>query len=457
MKQNILFAFLFFTIGVHAQEQNNIWYFGEQAGLDFSSGSPVVITNSALNSLEGSAIQCDNSGDLLFYTNGGTFSSYNGGVWNRNHQLMPNGSLTGTSGCNSSVQSCVIIPFPGNANKYYIFTTDCQENSLAGGLAVNIVDLTLDGGLGDLIVKDSTIYSGQVNEALYSIPHSNGTDYWLITHTVSTYDFMIYKISASGIGAPTTQTMGWPAFNGTGQMAANINGDKFAFAVLSRTMLFDFNKTTGTLSNYIELVTDSQGLCFSPNCRYLYTSYPADNIWQFDLLASNIPASKTSVATPSNYAMQMQLAPNGKIYVTRNNLNSLAVISSPDNPAATAGYQDNALSLGTGICKSGLPNIQNFWYQTCGFNSVDDVSEQNKNSISIHPNPANENITIKSKNQLSYSSISIYDLSGKMVLELFTEIEQIDVSNLDNGIYFLELKNENDVQLSREKFIISGN
>ena len=322
---------------------------------------------------------------------------------------------------------------------------------------VNIVDLTLDGGLGDLIVKDSTIYSGQVNEALYSIPHSNGTDYWLITHTVSTYDFMIYQISASGIGAPSTQTIGWPAFNGTGQMAANINGDKFAFAVLSRTMLFDFNKTTGILSNYIELVTDSQGLCFSPNCRYLYTSYPADNIWQFDLMASNIPASKTSVATPSSYAMQMQLAPNGKIYVTRNNLNSLAVISSPDNPAATAGYQDNALSLGAGICKSGLPNIQNYWYQTCGFNSVDGITEQNKNSFSIHPNPANEIITIKSKNQLSYSSISIYDLSGKMVLELFTETEQIDISNLDNGIYFLELKNENDIQLSREKLMISGN
>jgi hypothetical protein len=59
---------------------------------------------------------------------------------------MPNGDLAGESGCNSSVQSTVIVPHPGNSNRYFVFTTDCQENGLNGGLAVNVVDMSLDGG-----------------------------------------------------------------------------------------------------------------------------------------------------------------------------------------------------------------------------------------------------------------------------------------------------------------------
>ena len=72
---SILICSVFFAT---AQNEGNIWYFGENAGLDFNSGAPVPLIDGQLNTLEGCAAISDNSGDLLFYTDGMT-------VYNKNH------------------------------------------------------------------------------------------------------------------------------------------------------------------------------------------------------------------------------------------------------------------------------------------------------------------------------------------------------------------------------------
>ena len=72
-----------------AQNESNIWYFGENAGLDFNSGIPVALIDGQLVTQEGCVSIADNNGDLLFYTDGSL-------VYNKNHLVMPNGSgLTG--------------------------------------------------------------------------------------------------------------------------------------------------------------------------------------------------------------------------------------------------------------------------------------------------------------------------------------------------------------------------
>lgn len=436
--------FLFTCLIGFAQEQNNIWYFGEQAGLDFSSGSPVAISNSALNSLEGSAMQLDASGNLLFYTNGGDFQTFAGAIWNRNHQVMPNGNLAGESGCNSSVQSTVIVPHPGNSNQYFVFTTDCQENGLNGGLAVNVVDMSLDGGLGDVVTKDSILYAGQVNENLCAIRHQNGTDYWIIAHKVSMYDFLIIPVTSSGIGTIVTQSTGWPAYNGTGQMATNITGNKFAYAVLNKIMLFDFNNTTGVLSNYVQLNSEAQALCFSANCRYLYASYvaaPNDSIFQFDLQAPNIETSRTGIAQVNTTNFQMQLGPDGKIYMSRNLSNYLGVINNPDSPAAQVTYTSNGVSLGSGICRAGLPNLLVSNYGFCGFNSgKNEVSENNNEILEVYPNPTQNDIYIKNFN--GPMDVQVFSVTGQLMYSGRLYSQNFSMSFLSNGMYWFMAKDD---------------
>ena len=95
-----IFTILLLTIGYYSysQKEANIWYFGLEAGLDFNSGTPVVLTNSAMNTYEACTSISDANGNLLFYTDGLT-------VWNKNQQIMVNG--TGLDGVLGSVQSVI--------------------------------------------------------------------------------------------------------------------------------------------------------------------------------------------------------------------------------------------------------------------------------------------------------------------------------------------------------------
>ena len=91
MKKNVILIIILifsFSLKVKSQKEVNIWYFGEYAGIDFNSGSPVALTNSAMSQYEGCATISDANGNLLFYTNGMT-------VWNRNHEVMENGTYHG--------------------------------------------------------------------------------------------------------------------------------------------------------------------------------------------------------------------------------------------------------------------------------------------------------------------------------------------------------------------------
>jgi hypothetical protein len=117
MKIKLFLILLLVSSFVMAQGEANIWYFGQNAGLDFNSGAPVALTNGQLSTTEGCASICNAGGQLLFYTDGST-------VYNRIHQIMING--TDLFGHSSSSQSATIVPKPGSTTLYYIFTLDFQ-------------------------------------------------------------------------------------------------------------------------------------------------------------------------------------------------------------------------------------------------------------------------------------------------------------------------------------------
>src|SRR6266850_1570202 len=97
-KISILIITLFASTLAFSQHQTDNWYFGVLAGLNFTSGTPVPITDGALSTTEGCSTISDPLGNLLFYTNGVS-------VWNRNNEIMPNGdSLNGDI---SSTQSAL--------------------------------------------------------------------------------------------------------------------------------------------------------------------------------------------------------------------------------------------------------------------------------------------------------------------------------------------------------------
>lgn len=69
------------------------------------------------------------------------------------------------------------------------------------------------------------------------------------------------------------------------------------------------------------------------------------------------------------------------------------------------------------------------------------------NNISIYPNPANDRLTIGFGKQTNVEVINIYDLQGRIVQSEKAmkngTVQQISVSNLVKGLYFIELQKSN--------------
>lgn len=66
-------------------------------------------------------------------------------------------------------------------------------------------------------------------------------------------------------------------------------------------------------------------------------------------------------------------------------------------------------------------------------------------SISIFPNPATSNISIKYPVDVSVNRASIYDASGKLCISNESSVNSIDISILPKGLYTLLLKTEQGV------------
>lgn len=63
----------------------------------------------------------------------------------------------------------------------------------------------------------------------------------------------------------------------------------------------------------------------------------------------------------------------------------------------------------------------------------------------ISNNPNNGVFTIINNSEKTFSNVSIYDITGKVVYQgqlTNKEAKELDVKNLDNGIYLLLIENE---------------
>ncbi len=67
------------------------------------------------------------------------------------------------------------------------------------------------------------------------------------------------------------------------------------------------------------------------------------------------------------------------------------------------------------------------------------VDENTLANISLSPNPATSLITINYSENLKGSAVAIYDVMGRTVLRNTLESNSIDVSNLNTGLYFINL------------------
>jgi gliding motility-associated-like protein len=355
----VIICILAFIDQTQAQGTANKWYFGSGAGLDFSSGTPVSVTG-AVNTYEGSASVSDATGNLLFYTDGVN-------IWNRNHQLMQNG--TNLLGDFSTTQAALIIRKPSSSNTYFVFTADNQCGP--DGLRYSEVDMSLNNGLGDVTANKNIFLQDSTTERITAVKHCNGRDIWVIAHDFGSNQFRSYLVTSAGVNTtPVTSAAGSvygaSVLNASsvGYMKASPTGKKLAIANYGQDYfeLFDFNSTTGTVSNAMQFnnFTDAYGVEFSSDGKKLYvTGVFLPNIYQYDVFAGNqaaIAASATIVGQ-SNTPGTLQIGPGGKIYIVQYMSNMMDVINNPNATGMACGFAANAITLTASSGQIGLPNF----------------------------------------------------------------------------------------------------
>lgn len=68
-----------------------------------------------------------------------------------------------------------------------------------------------------------------------------------------------------------------------------------------------------------------------------------------------------------------------------------------------------------------------------------------KNKLIVYPNPAKENLYLKTAAQLSIEKIKLFDMRGKTVREYPSNARQLEVNNLAPGNYFLKFSTKQGV------------
>lgn len=391
LSKTILMFLVMLLVATATQAQNeaNNWIFGNQGGLNFSSTTPVALSftsNPTFNTQEGSSSISDQTGALLFYTDGRT-------VWNRNHQQMPNGF--GLLGGSSATQSALIVPRPGSeCRQYFIFTVDEMGPQKQQKLSYSLVDMSQAGGLGDVTIKN-TLLKTDVSEKLAAVRHANGIDFWLMAHGFRqpnpsnpnppvNREFYAFRVTAATtgtnlVGTEVLSTAGTAHQNSSGtqtpsagQMKFSPNGTLIACAINTVAVeILDFNSNNGSVAQGPPRTFTSSGslfqsyavyafygLEFSPNSQLLYVStlVAPSKLFQINFTPSTPTVSLLATGVASVYEMgQLQLAPNGNIYVARDNNNMLGVINSPSVPSAV--YTASGVTLSGVNSRLGLPTM----------------------------------------------------------------------------------------------------
>lgn len=351
-----------------AQKQNNNWIFGRQAGIGKTQTGISSIQNSKINALEACAtVSNPITGELLFYTDGIT-------IWDSTNTVMQNGdSLKGGKTCG---QGALILPHFKQPNKYIVFTTP-DFTDARNKMCYSVVDMNLNGGLGDVEVQNKNIeVVDSICEGLTYSFNKDSSGYWLITRERKSDRFISILIDSSGVGSKIVYSK-FPGGRTSVFSIITLSPNSKRVSVTNTTQnyieFYSFDNCTGKLSDKLTIGSidiANYGAAFSPNNNVFYftTTFELNSqrseVLQLDLSSNDsatIRNSLTLVGRPTFrfnsvvYFGNLQLHADGKIYVAEIGNKDLSVIENPDVMGIGCGYSKNKIPLQGGVSNYGLP------------------------------------------------------------------------------------------------------
>jgi len=385
------FLFLAETDAQPLRGQSRQWCFGYGARVSFPvGGGPATPAASSTPMLvqEASVSVADTAGNLLFFSSGDS-------IWDRNAQVMPNGG--GLLGDRSRTQPVLALPHPDptQGQRWFVFYLTAGGDTTA--LRYSVVDMSLRGGLGDVVAGSRDLpvanlgpalgYTGKLTASIACRPVVTSRDYWIWLHKAGTAEFVRVPLTASGPGQPVTQTIGSPHNNSftagipaaasRGYMKCSPDGRAVALVLggPNASNLIEYlriDASTGILSNPIILpaVGGEHGVAFSPDNAKLFVAGAQDSVENgvaglynhlrvFDLMSRQPvpPASwvRQGWISGARGYNALQNGPDGRIYLSQTFTDYLHALQTPNTSFYS--YTDSLVGPIGGTTRRGLPNF----------------------------------------------------------------------------------------------------
>lgn len=500
---------LFFHLVTKSQNlRDKVWVQG--GGVSFTTtftGSGTV--NNYLDTFyspyfaHGNSNICDNSGNLILISDG--YHIYNSQVnlIENGDTIVPKGICVKELGWSSYSQSSIFLPLP--FNQYYLFTPTTSDSNLLADwnafgqanfdlLLYHKIDMNANGGLGKVVEKGKVLLKDvKLNKTnMMACRHGDGINWWLFKQAKDTnmvYKFLVRKDSIYNYGVQGFPEPHFGKWDQSGQAMFSQQGDRYAACIRGggeqtpvnpppvtpgKIFVADFDRCNGELSHprvyttkpaslhdisdTTQMENYTQGLCFSPNGRFLYVS-SYSNIKQLDLLDPDTNTQWSliygidTVWDYFNTYSSMYLGPDNKLYIGHwNGLgDGMSVIEYPDLKGAACGFCPLCLRFPR-IGVAPPPCMPNYHLGAApvGGNCWPLASEEvtmEENDVKIYPNPAHQTllITLPEINKQE-SMLSMYDVLGRermrVTLPKGQQTYSVNISELEAGVYVYKIYDE---------------
>jgi SprB repeat len=394
---------------------------GNNSGLQFSSTGSVnftaftpQITSTIISTNEfssASATAMDNSGNLVFYTDGKH-------IWDWNNNLITGALLGGNT---FGPLYVIVVPKPCTCDTFFVFTSDASSKNIIASIVVKTAAGLIIPELNQIVCTNTNPGGYFPLAAMYNTQQKK---YWIISqtniakpsptqtdlsfraipitcNTKSVHDITPGIISSVSYTFANNNTVISPVslkfsnagnnlgYVGIGGVISNVVGvldfDKTTGIVSLASSISGFNNSfTGFIPQGYNLIRDIRpyDIEFSPNDTKVYvsaldnynfgptppSSYHINRIYKFDITSQPLPTGGIPYElgsfnpVPFSYRVpaNLSLAPDGKIYFSKYGYPDLGRIDNPNATGSFSTFQVNTPGMifaNAAVSTGGLPNI----------------------------------------------------------------------------------------------------
>lgn len=327
-------------------------------GLDFSTNPPTLFYTGIPNGFEAISHSEDGFGNIVFWVN-------SNGVYDINFNLMPNS--TGLN-ANSSSAEINIIPFPGDPDRYYVVYND----QLCSALYYCIVDLTLNGGLGEVVNPNTVLSTADFSEGFETVRIPCTDNYYLVAYECDV-GFWSFLVDDTGINTPGTFLQSVPAplvgsYDGRTELDYHNGRLGLTYGNAENTVyLGTYNPELNTLTGSNIPVPSTigagsmwpvgmMGVDFSPDGTKAYVANwldsGPDDIFCYDFNTSswiNQWNSLTILGGGYSSCGQIELGPDNRLYIISDFANDIIVFEDVNNGSPTISTIQTTSDLALGV------------------------------------------------------------------------------------------------------------